>query len=98
MKRAARPQREIGGRRSQSLLFRLFPKLDVVGSSPIARSVKLSDKHLLNWPADLGWPFSRLERKPKRRPTDRALLSVERTNQRRSHGSHCWRVVSNAPS
>ena len=34
-----------------------LPKLDVVGSSPIARSVKLSDEHLLNWPADLGRLF-----------------------------------------
>jgi hypothetical protein len=34
-----------------------LPKLDVVGSSPIARSVKLCNQRLLHWPADLGRPF-----------------------------------------
>jgi hypothetical protein len=31
-----------------------LPKLDVVGSSPIARSVNTRNEQLLNWPAGLG--------------------------------------------
>ena len=42
---------------SSSLSFVRLPKLDVVGSSPIAHSVKRLNKQLLNWPAGFGRPF-----------------------------------------
>jgi hypothetical protein len=39
--RASRPQRRIGAGSTQRLFFGLLPKLDVVGSSPIARSLEV---------------------------------------------------------
>ena len=39
------------------LSFVMLPKLDVVGSSPIARSLTARNMQLLNWPADLGRLF-----------------------------------------
>ena len=57
LKQAGRTALILGALRNAPLSFVPLPKLDVVGSSPIARSVKLSAKHLLNWPAGLGRPF-----------------------------------------
>ena len=43
--------------RNGPLVFVPLPKLEVVGSSPIARSVESHNKQLLNWPAEISRPF-----------------------------------------
>ena len=57
LKQAGRTPLILGAIRDAPLSFVPLPKLDVVGSSPIARSVKSANEQLLNWPADLGRPF-----------------------------------------
>src|SRR5689334_1243016 len=57
LKQAGRTPLILGALRNASLSFVPLPKLDVVCSSPIARSVKCKNEQLLNWPADLGRPF-----------------------------------------
>src|SRR5690349_2320353 len=73
-----------------------LPKLDVVGSSPIARSSNPSNKYLLKRPADLGRPFLLPATVPQRQPTDAALVSVGAVEQRTPHGSPCANAVSEA--
>jgi hypothetical protein len=55
--RAALLHRGIGAHSTHPLLFVLLPKLDVAGSSPVARSINEVIPELLEWLADLGRPF-----------------------------------------
>ena len=57
LKQAGRTPLILSALRNAPISFVRLPKLDVAGSSPVARSVKLRNKHLLNWPVDLGRPF-----------------------------------------
>jgi hypothetical protein len=95
LKQAGRTPLILSALRNAPVSFAPLPKLDVAGSSPVARSVKLQNEHLLNWPAEIGRPCCK---PPTVTATEidrgRGMFPVDALPRgERRHGNSCPREI-----